>query len=116
MKVYREKGGIIIPFDEEEASFDAPSPVTSRARTFKLFAVAFFAVKLILYTVAQSSFFDSWDVSLPSFSSYKHDRQCPQEDPLLPTSAIINKLKVIYSTESFQNRSAAWLSGAVQIP
>ncbi|KAF8310548.1 carboxypeptidase S [Clavulina sp. PMI_390] len=45
---------------------------------------------------------------------------CPQVVPLIPTNGcnaeILERLEVVYHTEAFKNRSAAWLSGAVQIP
>ncbi|KAF8312644.1 carboxypeptidase S [Clavulina sp. PMI_390] len=45
---------------------------------------------------------------------------CPQVTALTPDdgprAALLEQLETVYHTKSFQNRSAAWLSGAVQIP
>lgn len=68
-----------------------------------------FAAGLIVWRTA---LFCKWDL----FSRVLDKPSCIQQPPLIPHYNILTTLESIYAEESFQNRSAAWLSGAIRIP
>lgn len=96
--------------DVDDVFFDEPEPRPSRTKAW--LTTALLATGLILLKILPSHY-DEW---MPSLHHQVYKPACPQEHPLVPTTKILESLEAVYVTETFQNRSAAWLSGAVQIP
>lgn len=95
--------------DSDDAAFYAPEPRPSRFRNW--LSVIMLATILVTLRIAPYHF-SEWTESVQSNAK----PSCPQLPPLVPATKIIETLEKMYATEIFQNRSAAWLSGAVQIP
>ncbi|KAF8312643.1 Zn-dependent exopeptidase [Clavulina sp. PMI_390] len=97
----------------------------------RLLGMALLAVVILCFKVLPStswtavSFLQSWSIERATVwsSGIRLGTQvpmCPQAKPLIPRTGtgaqILEHLENTYHTAAFQNRSAAWLSGAVQIP
>ena len=51
-----------------------------------------------------------------SFTSDPQSAACVQAEPLFPTHALRKELEDLFSSSTFLDQSANWLSGAVKIP
>lgn len=91
-----------------------PAPVSaavSRQHWHHKFAwLAVFAVSTLFLLRCSSHY------GLDAQGLRRSEPSCPQQSPLVPSAEVLLVLEALYSSESFQNRSAAWLSGAVKIP
>ncbi|KAH7104541.1 carboxypeptidase S [Auriculariales sp. MPI-PUGE-AT-0066] len=56
------------------------------------------------------------DVFKPFGGTVESQSNCAQPKLLVPSHSLIPELDELYATESFKNKSAEWLSGAVKIP
>lgn len=115
---YRDSSHRALPMSDskladKEAGL-AYSPVEKKAqrgsRRTKQWIGWFACVALLFWRMSSSIERVSWS------AGFDDEKACPQEAPLVPAASISSTLEGIYSTETFLNRSAAWLSGAVKIP